>query len=336
MVDTGRVPSCQVAVGHLGAVVAFETFGVPTNTTRFCIFSATKPIVASVVWLLIGDGLADPSERIARYVPELDAAGLGDVTLEQVLLHTAGFPNAPMATLEGADPERRRARFATWRLEWPPGSRFEYHAESAHWVLADMIDRLTGRDYRDVLEDRVCAPLGLPRVLGLPADAQHDLAPLVPLTENAETDPLLRFNDPAVRAAGNPAGGAFMTAADLVRFYQGLLHNPHNVWDPAVLRDATANIRCTFDDPMLGVSANRTIGLVVAGDDGNHELRYAIFGRGCSPASFGHAGAHAQVAWADPASGTSFAFLSNAIDDDMMASGARANRLATIAADLAL
>ena len=127
-----------------------------------------------------------------------------------------------------------------------------------------------------------------------------------------------------------------MTVADLARFYQGLLHNPHGVWDADVLRDATTNVRCTFPDPLLGVSANRTMGLVVAGDDGMHELRYAIFGRGCSPAAFGHAGAYAQVAWADPESGISFAFLNNAADDDMMSAGARANRLATLAADLQL
>ena len=161
LVDSRRVPACQAAVGFGGDVVAFETFGAATNTTRFCIFSATKPMVASVVWLLIADGLADPAEPIGHYVPELVAGGLGDVTLEQVLLHTAGFPNAPMTDFEGADAERRRARFQTWRPEWPAGSRFEYHAQSAHWVLADVIDRLTGRDYRDVLEDRVFAPLGL-------------------------------------------------------------------------------------------------------------------------------------------------------------------------------
>ena len=41
LVETGRVPACQVAVGHRGEVVAFETFGAATKTTRFCIFSAT-------------------------------------------------------------------------------------------------------------------------------------------------------------------------------------------------------------------------------------------------------------------------------------------------------
>jgi CubicO group peptidase (beta-lactamase class C family) len=84
------------------------------------------------------------------------------------------------------------------------------------------------------------------------------------------------------------------------------------------------------------VSVNRTRGLVLAGADGKHQLRYAIFGRGCSPGSFGHAGAHGQVAWADPASGLSFVYLANAIDADMMRPGIRANALATLAADLDL
>ncbi len=328
--------SCQYAVGLGGDVVAFETFGVATNAHRFSIFSATKPFVASVVWLLMADGLVDFSARIDQYVPELGAAGLGGVTVEQVMVHTAGFPTAPMDTVEGGDAPRRRARFATWSTEWEPGSRFEYHAESAHWVLADVIERVTGEDYRNVLELRVCAPLGLPRMLGIPLDDQADIVAMVPTSDAAAADPLRRLDEPLARASGNPAGGGCMTAAHLARFYQGLLHNPGAVWDTEILRDAKTNIRCTFPDPLMGVAANRTAGLVVAGDDGKHELRYAIFGRGCSPGSFGHAGAHAQVAWADPESGISFAFLTNAMHVDMMQSGISSNRLATIAADLRL
>ncbi len=335
-VDSGGVPACQVALGHGARVVAFEAFGAATNTTRFCIFSATKPIVASVLWLFFGEGGVAPSDPVGRYVPELEIAGLGDVTLEQVLLHTGGFPNAPMTEAEGGDAERRRARFETWEPEWAPGTRFEYHAESAQWVLADIIDRVTGLDYRDVLADQVCAPLGLPRVLGLASGEQHDICELVPVSHEAESDALLRFNDPEVRASGNPAGGAIMTAADLALYYQGVLHNTGRVWAEPVLRDVTTNIRCTFSDPLMGVSVNRTLGLVLAGDDGLHELRYAIFGRGCSPGAFGHAGALGQVAWADPASGVSFAYLTNAVDSDVMRSGVRSNRIATIAADLDL
>jgi CubicO group peptidase (beta-lactamase class C family) len=204
-------------------------------------------------------------------------------------------------------------------------------------VLADLIERVSGVDFRDFIELRVCAPLGLPRVLGLPLDSQSDVATLLAPGTGPEPDPeAFRLNDPAVRAAGIPGGGAFMTAADVACFYQAVLHNPTKLWDAAVLDDAKTHIRCTFDDPLMGVPVNRTLGLVVAGDDGNHILRYAIFGAGNSPGSFGHAGAHAQVGWADPDTGISFAYLNNAVTGDVMGAGIRANRLATIAAALSL
>ena len=333
-VESGAVPACQIAVARDGELVAFETFGNATNSTRFCIFSATKPVVASAIWLLMADGLIDVTERVCEYVPEFATHGKERVTVGQVLLHTSGFPNAVMSDADGADAARRRAQFAQWELEWEPGTRFEYHAAVAHWVLADLIERVSGVDFRDFVEQRVCRPLGLPRVLGLLLDARVDVAPLVAVGEPAPEESWFRLNDAEVRAAGNPGGGAIMTAADLARFYQGLLHNPGELWDPVVWRDVTTNVRCTFDDPLMGVPVNRTFGLVVAGGDGKHVLRYAIFGAGNSPRSFGHAGAHAQVGWADPETGISFAYLNNAITSDLMRSGIRANRLATIAAAL--
>lgn len=365
-VERGRVPACQLAVAREGRLLLFEALGEATTATRFCAFSATKPIVAAAVWLLIGDGSLDVSKPVAHYVPEFGANGKDAVTVEQVLLHTAGFPNAPMGAAEGADPARRRARFPTWRLDWEPGSRFQYHAESAHWVLADLLECLTGEDFRDVVETGVCRPLGLPRLLGIAPADQADISPLTvvasasadgagsgegapaggatpwePPAEPAELAgfsgdwrELLIFNDPAVRAAGVPAGGGIMTAADLALFYQGLLHNPGGVWPPDVLRDATSNIRCRLPDPLMNVPANRTIGLVVAGDDGQHVLRYASFGDGCSPAAFGHAGAHGQIGWADPATGMSFAYVNNAVAPDPMLAGRRAYLLSTAAAAL--
>jgi len=70
---------------------------------------------------------------------------------------------------------------------------------------------------------------------------------------------------------------------------------------------------------MTATPANRTIGLVLAGDDGLHQFRYGMFGKNNSPGTFGHAGAHCQVAWADPATGISFAFLKNGLQADMLA-----------------
>ena len=333
---SGEIPACQLAVACNNKVVAFETFGDATNTTRFCVFSATKPMVASAIWLLIGDGSIEVHKTVGEYISEFAVGSKAAITVEQVMLHTSGFPNATMPEADGISASRRRARFAEWEIEWEPGSRFEYHAGSAHWVLADIIQSISGLDVRDFVAQRITSQLKLPRLLGIPASQQHDIAPLVAMDEGVRADDTLRFNRAEVRAAGVPGGGAFATAADMARFYQAVLHNPFGLWNPVVLDDALTNVRCTFPDSLMNVAVNRTLGVVIAGNDGLQMLRYAIFGEHNSPGAFGHAGAHAQVAWADPESGISFAFLSNAASSDQMMGGARSNRLATIASSLAL
>jgi CubicO group peptidase (beta-lactamase class C family) len=142
------------------------------------------------------------------------------------------------------------------------------------------------------------------------------------------------LNRPEVRAAGVPGGGAIATAATMARFYQAVLNDPNRVWDADVLRDAKTNVRCTFPDPLMNVAANRSLGLVLAGDDGLHQLRYAMFGRNNSPGSFGHAGAFCQVAWADPATGVSFSFLKNGLQADMMADAVKVIPITDAAAAL--
>src|SRR4029079_1234487 len=113
------------------------------------------------------------------------------VTVEQVMLHTSGFPHAPMAPALWNDRAARVARFADWRLNWEPGTAFEYHATSAHWVLAELIERQTGRDYRAFLHERVLDALGLARLrLGVPLDRQDDIAELATVGEPASADEL--------------------------------------------------------------------------------------------------------------------------------------------------
>jgi CubicO group peptidase (beta-lactamase class C family) len=245
-----------------------------------------------------------------------------------------------MNEIAGTDTERRLATFAKWELEWEPGTRFEYHGTSAHWVLVDLIERLGGTDFRDFIEQRVCAPLGLPRLLGIAENDQANIAPLIVVGDGPLDGPfdatVLRFNRPDVRAAGVPGSGAIMRAADLALFYQGLLNNPGGLWDAGVLDDAKTNVRCTFPDNLLQVPVNRTLGLVLAGDDGQHFMRYGSFGVANSPRSIGHAGAHMQIGWGDPETGISFAYCTNGLDADVMKEGARGVNLSGIAAALEL
>jgi len=294
----GGLAACQVAVARENEVLWTRSFGSATADTRFWVASATKPIFSSAIWLLIGDGKLDITRPVAHYVPEFAAHGKQDVTVEQVLLMTGGFPNAPMDSADGADPARRIAQLAEWTLEYEPGTQFVYHGESAHWVLAELIERLSGQDFCDFLEERVTRPLGLPRLLGIPRDEQTDIAQL-----SAAADPETRalYDYAAKIEAGEPGGGGVMTAATLALFYQGLLHNPGALWNPEVLADGVGNVRCTLPDPVMNLPANRTLGVVIG----------AGFGAtwGGSPTAFGWPGAGGQIGFAEPATGISFAFL---------------------------
>ncbi len=352
-VDEGLLPSVQVALGYEGEIIAEEAFGDVTTDTRYCIFSATKPFVASAVWTLMADGAIDVSNKVIDYFPEF--AGSGDsidevkanITVEQVMLHTSGFPHAPMGPPIWNERSTRIERMASWRLNWEPGTRFEYHPTSAHWVLAEIIDRVTGQDYRDVVEQRITGPAGLPRIVGIPADQQQDIADLVVVGDTASPDELeavfgvrelpatevnedvvLSFNDPTAREVGVPGGGGFARARDIAIFYQELLHNSHGIWDADVLADATGVVRNSLPDPM-GIPANRGLGVILAGDDGLANMRG--LGRTVSPQAFGHNGAGGQLAWVDPATGISLGYVTNGYDRHEIRPHRRGTSIASLA-----
>ena len=348
-IDEGLLPSCQLALAIDGEVVVNEAFGDATTDSRYVIFSATKPTVAAACWLLIDAGELDVSRTVASYIPEFGTNGKEGITVEQVMLHTSGFPHAPMGAPAWWTREGRLERFGQWRLNWEPGTRYEYHATSAHWVLAELIERLNGRDYRDVVNEKVLGAMGLTKLrVGVPAEDQGDVVDLVqvgePMTaeetkaafgvealpETEVTDEaLMNFNRADVRALGVPGGGGISTAADLARFYQHLLHDPNGLFSRDLLADVTGKVRNHLPDPLMGTPAERTLGLVTAGDDGKSHFRG--MGRTVSPRAFGHNGAAGQIAWADPATGLSFAYLTNGIDAHMIRMGRRGVALASLA-----
>lgn len=348
-VDAGRLPSCQIALARAGRIAIWRAFGDAPVESRYVIFSATKAIVAGAVWILIGEGALDVTRPVSEIIPEFGANGKDGITVEQVMLHTSGFPRAPFGALEWDDRERRLARFANWRTNWEPGSRFEYHPTSAHWVLAEIIERCTAGDFRTFVRERILEPLGLVGLqVGVPVAQQSDVNDLV-LTGEAATpdeleaaighrslpftevtpDALMSFNQPEVRAVGVPGAGGVSTAADLALFYQALLDDPVGIWKPEVLADVTAHVRNHLPD-YLGTPANRSLGLVLAGDDGRSAARG--MGHTVSARAFGHNGAGGQIAWADPATGLSFVYLTNGLDQHELRQWRRTSGIASRAA----
>jgi CubicO group peptidase (beta-lactamase class C family) len=319
-IDTGLLPSCQIALGYEGEIVAAETFGDARPDDRYCIFSATKPFVASCAWTLIAEGTLRVGDRVVEYFPEFGANGKERITVEQVMLHTAGFPHAPMGPPEWYDRAARVQRMSSWTLNWAPGTRYEYHPTSAHWVLAEVIARITGKDACDALAERITTPDELEQTFGVRA---------LPETEVTD-EAVMRFNEPAVRALGVPGGGGAARAVDLALFYQHLLHDPNHIWDDAVRRDGIGRVRNSLADPM-GVPANRSLGLILAGDDGRAHLRG--LGRTVSPLAFGHNGAGGQLAWADPSTGLSLGYVTDGYDRHEIRQPRRGTAISSIAAE---
>lgn len=354
-VDEGLLPSCQIAIARHGRLVAFETFGDADNDSLFHVFSATKAITAAAGWLLIQDGLLDVEEKVADIIPEFAANGKEGVTVEQLFTHTAGFPTAPFRPVDWFDRDKRLARFASWRLNWEPGTRYEYHPTSSMWVLAEIIERRSDVFFAVFVRERIIEPLGLSNLfVGCP-DAEHsrikavthvgepmteaDWAelglPVPPVTE-VTPEALQSFNETEMRRVPVPGGGGIMTAADLALFYQALLNDGRlddgpQIWKPETLTYAL-EVRHDLPDA-AGVPAHRALGLVIAGDKQRNQRG---FGHTNSEHAFGHGGAGGQIAWADPVTGISLGYCTNGHDANAVRQARRGVGISSRAAACAL
>jgi CubicO group peptidase (beta-lactamase class C family) len=344
-VEQGLLPSCQLAVARGGKLAATACFGrarfgaserAVSDDTLYVIFSCTKAITSAAAWLLLQEGKLGLGERVADLIPEFGTNGKDAVTVEQLFTHTAGFPSAPSGPQDWASRESMRARFARWRLNFEPGSRFEYHPSSSMWVIAALVEERAGLPFRDFVRTRLAEPLGLRDLrMGTPREESHRVAdivhvgaaltpddfrargwPVPPETEVTE-QAVERFNQPEIREVGVPGGGAATSAATLALFYQALLDgrtpDGRALFAPETLALVRSVRTGALTDPLFGKRANRGLGVVIAGD-GDRVFRG--FGHGSSERAFGHGGAGGQIAWADPVSGLSFCHLTNGLDRD--------------------
>ena len=65
-IDEGHIPSCQIAFARDGELVVWLTLGAAAEESRYVIFSSTKPVVASAMWILMGEGAIDVSRAGSR------------------------------------------------------------------------------------------------------------------------------------------------------------------------------------------------------------------------------------------------------------------------------
>ena len=314
-VEHGPLPSAQVAVAKGGRLVAFETYGDATPTSRYILQSVGRVVVAAAAWKQLDDGLLGLDDRLADRIPEIATFGKDVITIRQVLTHTAGLPFAPLGYPKMLSRETRLAAFGRWRLDYEPGTQFQFHLTSAAWIIAELAQQATGKPFPRYLRETIVEPLGLGFVLPVPVDRYEDLVAVPVAIDRTSDDQAVDPWGPwylanaEVLAGGEPSHSLVGTAADLVLFLQAVQHS--GLWSKAIVAEATRPhvSEAPVGDQLYGGSSritNMGLFVTVCGDDPGPWMPTTG-----SPATWGNGGAPCQMAFYDPEADTSFAFLTN-------------------------
>jgi CubicO group peptidase (beta-lactamase class C family) len=179
-----------------------------TADTGAMVFSATKGVAATVLHRLVDRGLLSYDEPVATYWPEFGVNGKAEITVRDVLRHSAGLSHLKGVTkdelLDHQLMEEKLAAASVDRLRgWPA-----YHALTYGWLLSGLARSVTGMGMRELIREEVAAPLNTDGLhLGRPpADAPTKVAQIL-APQSTRGNPVFDFVAPKV--AGLPLSGAF-------------------------------------------------------------------------------------------------------------------------------
>ena len=303
-VDRGLLKAAVLHVQR-GSETFSHTFGAATPDSMFLLGSITKPFTAVAVMILVDRGEVKLSDRVVKYLPEFSEGTRKDITIEQLLTHTSGLPDQLDDNNELRARHAPLAEFVKGTVRTPllftPGTKYHYQSMGI-LLAAEIVERVAKQSLPAFLLQHVFMPLGTKRtVLGLGAFKKSEMVPMQ--TEHAAPesgggDPKASewdWNSDYWRNLAAPWGGAHSTAADMTAFLRSFLHP-----DGKVLREKTAQLMIQDHTPTL--EAHRGIGFMVG---------LTGLGKGCSKRVFGHSGSTGTLAWADPATDTSFVLLTS-------------------------
>ncbi|GIH76627.1 serine hydrolase domain-containing protein [Planobispora longispora] len=185
------------------------------------VWSTTKTMTALCALILADRGELDLAAPVAAYWPEFAAAGKERVRVRHLLSHTAGLPSwdEPMTAEDLYDWEGAVRRLAAQAPRWEPGADAGYHVVTQGFLVGEVVRRVTGRSLGAFFAEEVAGPLGADFHIGLAAEHDHRVAPViapeapdgpaVPPRAHEIANPLLpptAANGTAWRRAEIPAG----------------------------------------------------------------------------------------------------------------------------------
>jgi uncharacterized protein YbbC (DUF1343 family) len=227
-----RAPGAVVAVVERGQLAFLRAWGnrrlepdpqPMVEDTVFDLASLTKPLATTTaVMLLVERGKLGLGEPASRWLPLLRRGDKATISVEQLLLHTAGFP----AALALADFRQGKAKalenIAAAPLAHAPGAKYLY-SDLGYILLGELVATVAGQPFDAFAEREIFAPLGMRDTAFRP---RPELAARAASTEMRDGRWLAgEVHDPRAQLLGGVTGhaGLFSTAADVARFARMIL-----------------------------------------------------------------------------------------------------------------
>ena len=220
-----------VTSGHL--TYAGDSPAVGPDTI-YDIASITKIVTLTATLVLANAGRLRLDDRLGDL---LDCATFRNVTVRQVLAHTAGLRLSLSSLQERPRPEIKAAILAAGPVT-EPGAQF-YYSSQGYYLLGKALEAVSGQPLADCLRTTILGPLGMcATTFNPPVAWRQRIAP-------TEDDPRRGGvvcgvpHDESTFALGGVAGhaGLFSTVADLLRLGRLWLHEGTVGGQPLIRRD---------------------------------------------------------------------------------------------------
>lgn len=245
--DGTRQPA--VAVGDAlrygdadGTELPADTRVAMREETVFDVASLTKLFTATVLMTLVEEGLLVLDGPIAEHLPSFATKDRRAVTLRHLLSHTSGLPDLLRLWTDWPDRAERRRAVLDVPLKSRPGTVFEYSC-IGYIVGGYLAEKVSGRALSELIQERICRPLGLADTGYLPSAEQVARAAATEYQPQVGRG-MVRgsVHDENSWSLGGIVGnaGIFSTARDVARFGE-MVRRGGELDGIRILRDTTVS-----------------------------------------------------------------------------------------------
>lgn len=166
-IERNGLPGASIVVVKDGKLVyengyGHDSEGKPiTEKSLMRIGSASKSFTAFAVLQLVDEGKIQLDDSVINYLPEvkLNDSRWKEVSIRQLLSHTSGIPN-PVIVPPASNLKEGVERLNNWKLQSNPGEKY-YYSNGNYWVLALLVEKVSGIEFSQYLNQKVFSPLGM-------------------------------------------------------------------------------------------------------------------------------------------------------------------------------